>query len=783
MSFFSSCSEVGEEFLVNESIVIDISTAQTRTVADLPHEYFVEHIDVMIFDVNPSNNQAENLFHHERFVLHNSESTGSFALSIGKSQFQDDAGYYVYLVANTSYSKEQMQGVRTWTDFCSLIQTDEALHMTGLDVPGAPKWFLMDGVATLNGNEKIVFHDADDRDALSDDIVLSALLSRAASKVMVRITADENIIFSDGSGTSYDFSASEGGLYYIRNLPCTAHLTSDGYEGQKDSYEATLKTTGKTDNSYLYYEPQNDPKTVTLTAYVYPHMWENKSELENEPNIILNLPLIYRETDADGNVVSEHPHPNSWYKLPMSKGAFERNKCYSVEATVHHAGATSMSEPVKVEVVYYQVGGWSDGLKAEWHEHTVSVSESDRPKYLTVNMKEMEMQNQTVDGSTLRFYSSSEVTANVLKVYYYDKFGVETDITSEMSDVVTAVADEGLYGNITVTSPIPDNNTTRYILVEITNEDGSEPETVLVRQYPLEFIENIQGYFSYRDDFLAPDGSVIHYENFESPYHTGAAWGQYRIQTQRNSGWRWQTQSTETLDESWVYGTGSNGTTFSQETIEQWTENGVQYRKLRSVVSYSAFFLSKVVTDEGGAGTAYEGQSTIAYYYYANGRTSWRTSNYKTYNSSDPGNARMYHVRISASSGEYVLGVPKMDADGFTDAGADNARLVSPSFMIASQLGAVYPPETFRMAAEHCRHYVETYKDDATVKKFDDWRLPTRAEIEIIMEFQYKEGAVIDEVLAGDNYYCADGGTVHNYVVDPDNRSTNNYVRCVRDAY
>lgn len=33
---------------------------------------------------------------------------------------------------------------------------------------------------------------------------------------------------------------------------------------------------------------------------------------------------------------------------------------------------------------------------------------------------------------------------------------------------------------------------------------------------------------------------------------------------------------------------------------------------------------------------------------------------------------------------------------------------------------------------------------DGTV--YDDWRLPTRAELEIIMEFQYKENAAMDEV-------------------------------------
>lgn len=49
----------------------------------------------------------------------------------------------------------------------------------------------------------------------------------------------------------------------------------------------------------------------------------------------------------------------------------------------------------------------------------------------------------------------------------------------------------------------------------------------------------------------------------------------------------------------------------------------------------------------------------------------------------------MYHVQITASSGDYTLGQPRI-TNGKTDPGEDNAELVSPSFMIASQLGAVF---------------------------------------------------------------------------------------------
>ena len=43
---------------------------------------------------------------------------------------------------------------------------------------------------------------------------------------------------------------------------------------------------------------------------------------------------------------------------------------------------------------------------------------------------------------------------------------------------------------------------------------------------------------------------------------------------------------------------------------------------------------------------------------------------------------------------------------------------------------------SLRVAREHCANYVEV-AHDGTI--YDDWRLPTRAELEIIMNFQGKE--------------------------------------------
>jgi hypothetical protein len=101
--------------------------------------------------------------------------------------------------------------------------------------------------------------------------------------------------------------------------------------------------------------------------------------------------------------------------------------------------------------------------------------------------------------------------------------------------------------------------------------------------------------------------------------------------------------------------------------------------------------------------------------------------------------------------------------------------------MLASQLGAL-AGTTFSQvgpAQTHCQQYVEVYKDkDGKKVVLDDWRIPTRAELEIIIKYQYSSDAM-DEVIRRTGYWCADGGQVTN----TQGMSGNGYLRCIRDAY
>lgn len=681
---------------MNESIVLDLSSGLTKA-ADTDVESFVNHLDVFIFDVNGTEPGAE--VYYERYQVNNA---ASLVLNAKRSTFTAGQKYYVYLLANSNLSKSDFEAVESYNDLIDKKQEDYNLHLTGLTIDGAPSYFLMDAVAFQGGSSPVVLNNG----VSSDNTVLDAVLRRAAAKVVINIKASEKVEFK--AFTIED--GSEGGLYYLRNMPYDTYLLAEA-RAEEDIYTAKVRNTKKSNNAYFSWNPTQDSKNVSLVTYVYPNNWADQSSLERETCVVMNLPLTY----TDGELVKDYA--NCWYKIPMTdEQMFKRNNYYEVNIDLNRPGAISESTPVDLEDVYYSV--------IDWTEHNVYVGGDDKPKYLMVNKDYMEMRNIAVDATTLEFASSSPVTIAVKDIYYYNKFGVKTTVNPTITGTTEV---DSTTGNITVNSPVPTNNAIRYFTLVVTNEDGITRE-VEVAQYPLEYITNQQGWYSYRSDFAT--------DQYPSPTT-------YEYRGSRRVAVNWSSNS-------WNYSTS---------------------------VQQNYFFGSKVAVQKSN------GTSTLYYY-------SWgQNSNSVSTNAGNLGslnNARMYHVQITASSGKYIVGIPQLDADGFTDGGADNAKLVSPSFMIASQLGATQAPTSQEQAERHCREYVEVYDPDGdpatnNAIHYDDWRLPTAAEIQIIIDFQYVENAAMDEVLSGRYYWSATG-----QIGNPQSSSSNgtqSAVRCIRDAY
>ena len=705
-----------------DSIILDIASETLPLMKSEASgaEIAVDHLDVLIFEENGAYRW------HERITSLNGSREGAVTLSAKREDFTAKSGYWVYLVANSSHAAADFDNIDL-NGLRSMIEETPLIHLTGWEDGGeygAPRTFLMDGVAysAEEGSEPenpgvVVLNDG----VVSNDTELKVTLRRAAAKIVVEIERGEDVQFTDSG---------EAG-FYLSNMPWTSSVVS-GVDAPAEL---------RTPELFRYRgTPFYDwtAETITVTTYAYAHEWADASALENELRLVVNIPLEYIPETSAGDE-SAGVYEASYYQIPVSRDkVLERNTCYKVHVTVNTPGATNPSKPETLDKIEYVV--------ADWTEKTIDVGgETEGAAYLSLNRYELELHNIENDTTSLVFASSSPVSVTVDRVWYIDKFGQEQEYSNQqISRLVSAGADAGLNGNLTIHSDLPTNNTIRYIELTVSNKDGIE-RTVLIRQYPLEYITNVQGSYSYRDDF----GEIRNGQPTITDYnHING----YEVNESLRYG--------ESLGTIHYGATSYNGTWSFTETPSNYS-----------------FFGAKVANKRS------DGTSTISYYYWAERRSWWSNYYYYELDNDNPinglNNARMYHIQITSTSGEYTLGRPRI-TDGKTDPNIDNAEVVSPSFMIASQLGAVLAASSVEMAASHCEQYVEV---DENGNVYDNWRLPTKAEVEIIYKFQYPDGdadaAAMDEVMSGDRYWSASG-----LVNNPHFRNHTDYaIRCVRDVY
>ena len=139
---------------------------------------------------------------------------------------------------------------------------------------------------------------------------------------------------------------------------------------------------------------------------------------------------------------------------------------------------------------------------------------------------------------------------------------------------------------------------------------------------------------------------------------------------------------------------------------------------------------------------------------------------------------------------------------------AETARMVSPSFELASQLGATEPysyleygwtrngwtwTQTDKIIIDketalcNCATYTETRVVDGKEVLLDDWRLPTEAEIELIDQLQNDPNSAVKSIMTGSYYWDArkqNGARKMDSPEDPEDNgsATQAYTRCVRDV-
>lgn len=471
-------------------------------------------------------------------------------------------------------------------------------------------------------------------------------------------------------------------------------------------------------------EGRGENRKDLLYAYSYPNEWGD-NVADQETYILMNIPYTKNQ--------KEETYQN-YYKIPVRISntaadlCLKRNTVYTINVTVDRVGNKEIDQPKELTPTL---------SIAPWGNEEIAVG-GESYKYLVVSEDEIEMHN--VADTAVTFFSSSAVEVTLESAYYVDKYGTEVSLKESASWYSVDYDTSALFGKLKIHSDIPKIVTARYITLKVTNLDDME-KTINIIQYPLEYISGVPGLYSYVEQYINKEGDTVKVNG------------------------EWPNNLAEMYSEDIRKGLdGHIGTNPYMKSKFYW--ESVIYR-----IDYS-----------------YKAGTYDPLYVTAN---------------TPADNNRMYLVQISSTSEQYTVARPKMTGTGVgsvTALGEENNRLVSPTFMLASNLGNIGDVNWVK-AQDNCKYYVEysiytidkadrlngkTY-DEYGHRRFDDWRLPTYAELQIIAGYQTTQSEVMDKVLTDDYYWAADTNTylkTNQPTVEeiPSSTGSDGKVRCIRDV-
>lgn len=437
-------------------------------------------------------------------------------------------------------------------------------------------------------------------------------------------------------------------------------------------------------------------------------------------------PAIYLQVPltADGNTEI------NYYKIPVrdpkatgeDAKKLNRNTIYTIDANINNKGGSSEIEYITVGKVVYDVLPWSDGGTTDIDANT---------SYLMVTPKVVYMKNVDKDMS-VTYKSSSPVTIVSKKVYYIDNEGN------------TEVYSEGYKETIIKTERVWVSG-----FLGFGHYEDRVKEEIPFYPYPTKMeLQN-------EKDGENLGGKIV----INSPIPKNR-FSKYIVLTLKNAEGK---EATVKYKQSPLIETQNFFGDYSSRSKSGWA-----YRKPNGELVRNRLYTYDY---NGGYQAKYYKNSDINSFY---DDTSF--DNLK--------NNRMYIIQVSSTKdSKYNIAHPNIDK--FT--GYTNDEVVSPAFMIASQLGAVRSANFDQSGAKtHCETYREVKKENGKQVIYDGWRLPTKTEIQFIVDFQkesYKNNKgekkqPIKPVLEGANYY-----TLNNIDVATNISGANSgtFVRCVRD--
>lgn len=518
-------------------------------------------------------------------------------------------------------------------------------------------------------------------------------------------------------------------------IALTIHVDVEGYTAgqakwQLKNYNAKTTIFGSNTETELkdgeMVEAQGGSGEYTVTTYSYATQWDDDTKA---PAIYLQVPLT-----ADGNTEI------NYYKIPVrdpkatgeDAKKLNRNTIYTIEANINNKGGSSEIGYITAGKVVYDVLPWSDGGTTDIDANT---------SYLMVTPKVVYMKNVDKDMS-VTYKSSSPVTIVSKKVYYIDNEGNTEEYFQGYKETVKETVTYTTTEQVWVWDFWPFDG-------HYENREVEKTEKKEVQFFPYPTKMELQN----EKDGENLGGKIV----INSPIPKNR-FSKYIVLTLENAEGK---QATVKYKQSPLIETQNFFGDYSSRSKDGWAYRTAEGQKVKDQHTYdhSGGYLAK---------------------YYENGDI--KSFRYDT-SIDNLKNNRMYIIQVSSTkNSKYNIAHPNIDkSTGYT-----NDEVVSPAFMIASQLGAVKSANFDQSGAKtHCETYREVKKENGKQVIYDGWRLPTKTEIQFIVDFQkesYKnhKGETkqpIKPVLEGANYY-----TLNNKTVATGVESGNEvFVRCVRD--
>lgn len=576
-----------------------------------------------------------------------------------------------------------------------------------------------------------------------DQATVSVNLARNAAKIVINLSYSSG--FTSGVSRLADLTKT------LVNYAVTANVFSTDIPKDAElGGEPALS--GNSDQSLSNkVEGDGTSRKETLYFYTYPTDWS--TDLMREAYVLLNIPY-YKSGSAD--------KINNYYKIPLristtsSELKLAGNTEYTYTVTVDRVGNTEIDAPVTLDV--------QNVTQAPWKEKKVDFG-NEKPTYLITSADRIDITESMISKdpdqygrASFTFTSGSSVDNIELSKAYYvnkDQTQVQTLNDRNLKDNCTfqVTYDDNetkRSGTVSVqiTGGVPANLASHHYEFLLTNENGLQ-KTVRVSMRPEIYVTPLQGIMSTRT-------------NLTTQFNVVATVSPIQISMNGQQDGNYETSQ-------YIF----------YPRIARWDSGDPRkFYKIRWVKMSTGYPPSYILAaDNTVSGAISQGNTNM----------------FVIVMSQIPKSISQYPDMVQYGVGRYT---PSESGNPSTD-----NNLISPMFIIASELGTTSGYSSFNGAFWQAKEYVEVAATSfitgygakpTNYRELKGWRLPTKGELALIAKLQiFPKQDVIDQTLVfkeesgskpyytcfkDNNFYVSKTGSVES------TQTGLGSVRCVRDV-